>query len=467
MQQKHFQELIDLGLDYSKAGQAQKAIDCFISALKINPDIPVQGLSVLGHQYLKVENYNAAAELFEKLIAGFPDSPTGYIGVALVSSKKEQWQQAVSQWGIALEKFSEKAQAFWYIHQAQAFLELGLVNKAKENYAHCIKTFPDNVHGYTGMAKTAQLKEQWKDALYYWNLCFSRFSTEVKQWWYNQKRLVLFELGQFAELQQMELDSYKSASARDYVKLMRKKTDHQKPHNLNFQHIFIITYGRTGSTLLQGILNTIDGVVVRGENGNVFYDLFQLHKKFGEYKEKHKQSILPNQPWYGIGFANDKLLIEQYQKLAKTFLATEMYENEDKLCFGFKEIRYDEINNDQELYLDFLKQLFPDSAFIFLTRKLEDVCKSAIWKEQDNNTVMEKLSHLEQHFRNYAGTHNNCFEITYNDIVTSGSRLKKMFAFLGAEFQPEIIESALNVPHSFAPEQKHVQLLFDNKNSTD
>src|SRR5688572_1085508 len=31
-------------------------------------------------------------------------------------------------------------------------------------------------------------------------------------------------------------------------------------------HLFIVTYGRSGSTLLQGVLNSIPGYLIRGEN---------------------------------------------------------------------------------------------------------------------------------------------------------------------------------------------------------
>jgi tetratricopeptide (TPR) repeat protein len=396
------------------------------------------------------------------MIAGFPDSPEGYVGVALASIQQKQWQLAIEQWDLALRKFPKEAQAFWYIHQAQAFVEIGLHQKAKENYTHCTKAFPDNVHGYTGVAKVAALQMQWEAAINYWNICFSRFPSEAKQFWYNQKKQILLHLGRFTELQEIELSAFKSEPAQVYVKHIREKLIHPKPHKLNFQHIFIITYGRSGSTLLQGILNTIEGVVVRGENGNVFYDLFRLHKKFGEYKENKKSAVLPNQPWFGIGFPDDKRLIGHYQNIAKTILATETYENADKLCFGFKEIRYDEVNNDLEPYLAFLKQLFPNPAFIFLTRNLEDVSKSAWWKDQDQKMVKEKLSNLELQFSNYAGKYDNCFEITYHDIVTIGKRLKELFAFLGAEFQPEIIQSVLKIPHSYGPEQKHVKWLFDH-----
>ena len=47
---------------------------------------------------------------------------------------------------------------------------------------------------------------------------------------------------------------------------------------LNFKSIIIVTYGRSGSTLLQGLLNASPEILVKGENMNYFYHIFKSHK---------------------------------------------------------------------------------------------------------------------------------------------------------------------------------------------
>lgn len=47
---------------------------------------------------------------------------------------------------------------------------------------------------------------------------------------------------------------------------------------MRFNHILIITYGRSGSTLLMSLLNTVDGVLIAGENYNVCLHLFRAYK---------------------------------------------------------------------------------------------------------------------------------------------------------------------------------------------
>jgi hypothetical protein len=43
-----------------------------------------------------------------------------------------------------------------------------------------------------------------------------------------------------------------------------------------FPNIFVVTYGRSGSTLLQGVLNGIPGFLIRGENKDIVGHLLGL-----------------------------------------------------------------------------------------------------------------------------------------------------------------------------------------------
>lgn len=75
----------------------------------------------------------------------------------------------------------------------------------------------------------------------------------------------------------------------DYLRLIRQKPIPTDQKSLRYNHILIITYGRSGSTLIQGILNAIPGVRVFGENGNVFFDLYKTFKKLSYLKKNSVQ----------------------------------------------------------------------------------------------------------------------------------------------------------------------------------
>ncbi len=50
--------------------------------------------------------------------------------------------------------------------------------------------------------------------------------------------------------------------------------------------VIVITYGRTGSTLLVGLLNSAEKTLIRGENGNFFFNLvfFPSTHIFGSFE---------------------------------------------------------------------------------------------------------------------------------------------------------------------------------------
>ena len=61
----------------------------------------------------------------------------------------------------------------------------------------------------------------------------------------------------------------------------------------------IITYGRTGSTLLMGLLNKIDGYLIRGENNNCFHSLFKFVKSLEQTRLLQGNSLnAPVNPWF-------------------------------------------------------------------------------------------------------------------------------------------------------------------------
>src|SRR5687768_4449832 len=74
---------------------------------------------------------------------------------------------------------------------------------------------------------------------------------------------------------------------------------------LNFRHAFVITYGRSGSTLLTGILNSIPKTCIRGENGGALVHIFRAVQS-----ARSAPSFLigaedsPTRAWYGASSIN-------------------------------------------------------------------------------------------------------------------------------------------------------------------
>ena len=233
------------------------------------------------------------------------------------------------------------------------------------------------------------------------------------------------------------------------------------PKHLLFQSILIITYGRSGSTLLQGILNSIDGCLIRGENNNFCFHLFKSYNAIVTTKE-HKNTNSTTNAWYGASLLDEKKFIHQTKNLIKEFLLADKISDKNITCYGFKEIRYlNEMDSFFE-YLEFLKKIFPKVAYIFNTRNLDDVVKSAWFAKEEPEELKKRILKLESLFAEYCGRYENGFHITYEEVVSKSRKLEEMFMFLGVKYEPEKIDHVLSLPHSYAPTQEHVKGLFKN-----
>ena len=212
---------------------------------------------------------------------------------------------------------------------------------------------------------------------------------------------------------------------------------------LKYKSIFIVTYGRSGSTLLMGILNSIDGVHLKGENKNSFYNLFLIYKLYKNSKLNDNGSLGLDHAWYGVDSVDCDLLLECIREMGKVILS---HDGAD--CIGFKEIRYRHIKNDFDEYLNFLENLYPRAAFVFNTRNHRDVVKSGWWRRQKKYKVISDLRQTEALFREYSSGKDNCFHISYEDLVNRSENFLKLFDFLGSTFQEDAVEEAFNIKYS-------------------
>jgi hypothetical protein len=213
------------------------------------------------------------------------------------------------------------------------------------------------------------------------------------------------------------------------------------------RYVFIVTYGRSGSTLLQGILCSQPGFLIRGENGGVLEQLFRFHRRAEAERAKHEGDLptSPRNPWHGIdGYPPDLALAHMRALVRDTLLRPAA----DTRVVGFKEIRWP----DKELpaFLDFVTALFPNAVFVVNTRNLDDVANSAWWAGQKN--VRAKLQGVED--RMLAATTalgERAYRVHYDDYVADPSRLKGLFAWLGEDFDPERVRVVMGRRHSYAP----------------
>lgn len=214
--------------------------------------------------------------------------------------------------------------------------------------------------------------------------------------------------------------------------------------------LFIVTYGRSGSTLLQGILNSEDTIHVLGENQDLVYHMYQCFQTLRDAKRRYSRPIDKNSthPWYGIESYSEELLANTFSNYLWQQIG--LIGKPDASIRGYKEIRY-MFKEDLGEYLNFLKNTFVDSLFVFNFRNLDDVIRSGFWAEHHDQPGMVKLM---QRFEAvalafHAENPQRSVVVRYDDYVKSPDALKPLYALLGIEFDAAKIEKVLAVPHDY------------------
>ncbi len=313
--------------------------------------------------------------------------------------------------------------------------------------------------GLIGQAWIAEKRGNHALAVQLWQTLIDRFPNASHQKW--QARAERSQ--RLLSSRPVTLDLASSATAQAYLaQVNNNDAALAKGKNLRFSSVLIVTYGRSGSTLLQGLLNTIDGVLIRGENNNAFRHLFEAYTATCQQPSHASTSNVPNVPWFGINKIDPNAMLDSFRKQARIIVLSDRQNDPKVTCFGFKEIRYPELGAQLDSYLDFLGQIFQDTAFVFLTRDHDQVVKSGWWQDQDPSQVRTELQAFERRTRSFSKGRQNCFHLDYADMVNKTAHLRAMYAFLGADFDEQVVDLVLATPHSYRPSETKNKKIFQS-----
>lgn len=213
-----------------------------------------------------------------------------------------------------------------------------------------------------------------------------------------------------------------------------------------YQYVFIFTYGRSGSTLLMGLLNSLPHYCIRGENNNLLYRLFwaseALHSALASPSAKNASK--PTNPWYGLDRTNPDGFA---QRLVDAFVDDVLAPEPQHTTIGFKEIRFSQAEvPDFEGYIAFVRRSFPGCRIIFNHRNLGDVAASKWWSTMP--AAPQKLQFIEDRFNSLPQSP-DILHFHYDRIDESLEHVKELFAFLGEGFDEQAVRQVLAVPHSY------------------
>lgn len=206
-------------------------------------------------------------------------------------------------------------------------------------------------------------------------------------------------------------------------------------------HIFIVTYGRSGSTILQSILHSTPGYFIRGENMNGLYSIFSASKAahFMRYEHGRKQHA-PDDPWFGADEVNPR---RYTKRLVDIFMDEIIQPPLEARVVGFKEIRFHEAGAEEfEPFLNFMYDNFSGCKFIFNTRPWEEVARSGWWANMKPERVEEIITGADALYADYLKKYpERGIHLRHEVTRESPSAFKPLFEFLGEPYDEGLVEA--------------------------
>ena len=227
------------------------------------------------------------------------------------------------------------------------------------------------------------------------------------------------------------------------------------------KYVFVVSSGRSGSTLVQGLLNALPGVLVRGENGLYLLALFRTQRRLRNYQGSFGgNSWTPTSAFYGIAEADPDDFVRATRRLMRTQLLAR-HNPITVRTLGFKEIRWEELRADEwPAFFDFFERIFPNAKYVLNDRNPERVVDSGHWQKVERDKAMRTLLHgreLRAFLRRTRPerTFDLTFEvITGKDRAACDAQLAGLAKFVVGQDDPGIVDdlrAVLSVGHGPFP----------------
>lgn len=221
------------------------------------------------------------------------------------------------------------------------------------------------------------------------------------------------------------------------------------------EFLFVVTYGRSGSTLLNGVLNSLPGVRVYGENNMAVKHLWSFYREMvksfsaSENFEQNFGQFDSCNSW------NNPVDYLQLQESTRSFFL-DVYDPDRMFdLIGFKEIRYPSMSKGELFsFLRWLDYVFVPAKFVFLTRSLDETCKSK-WHAIDSAKCRERLDRFTLFLREYYDSFcmsQDLFCLHFDSLHDDSLQaldFRPLVDWLGLCFDEESIDEVLCVRHGY------------------
>lgn len=213
-------------------------------------------------------------------------------------------------------------------------------------------------------------------------------------------------------------------------------------------HVFVVTYGRSGSTLLQGLLNALPGTLVRGESEFFLHGLFKGHASLAEVQQKWSGPARTKgsaSAFYGADVIDLPTFDEDLRRMVDRQLLGDANPDHAR-WLGFKEVLWHQVTPEETTgFIEFLNAVFPDARYVLHRRNHEHVLVSGFWKKWDDDQARAAVLRVEelQDALAAACPDRVCWtsyeELTSPDEQESKAVLQRLVESLGHSLTPQLL----------------------------
>ena len=211
--------------------------------------------------------------------------------------------------------------------------------------------------------------------------------------------------------------------------------------------VLICATGRSGSTTLQRIINTVPNSNICGENFGAINSLLEFYRRLkyatftyvpgqlkpASYEELLSKNVKPS--WYNS--YNYKEMVEMIRNMIRNMFKNEVTTN----VWGFKEIRYD---NGNISFIKEFKELFPQTKVIIQLRENIQAQSKSSWHRNDKNAIGYLTKMNRELIKFYRQNSSFCY-LTSFERMFDKKNLKNIFQFIecGEHFDETKVDAIL------------------------
>lgn len=214
------------------------------------------------------------------------------------------------------------------------------------------------------------------------------------------------------------------------------------------RHVFVVTYGRSGSTLVQGLLNALPRTLVRGENGFYVAHLFRAYAELDAFRQQHLRHNprAGHSAFFGLHEMRPASLVRTSRQLMTRHLLGSVGRGEVDVL-GFKEVAWFRIGEEEvEQFFEFFERVFPECRYVLNERDLERVVESGFWQKHDRDEATSSIRRVEQIQRFLRESRPERTldvryeELTSSDPAVSERALRAIAEFVVGRAEPAVLE---------------------------